>query len=127
MQLLLDTHALLWWLADLPLLGSTARKQIANPDNQVLVSAASAWEIEIKRALGKLVAPTDLQSAIADAQFEILPMTMAHCIAAARLPPHHQDPFDRMLIAQAVEEHLTIVTRDRAFATYDVPLLAADK
>lgn len=127
MQLLLDTHALLWWLADTPQLGRIARKQIANPENQVVVSAASAWEIEIKRALGKLDAPEDLQSAIAAAQFETLPMTVDHCVAAARLPPHHQDPFDRMLIAQAIEEHLTILTRDQAFTSYSVSILAANK
>jgi PIN domain nuclease of toxin-antitoxin system len=127
MQLLLDTHTLLWWLADMPQLGPTARRAIAAAENQVLVSAASAWEIEIKRALGKLDAPEDLQSAIADAGFETLPMTVSHCIAAARLPPHHLDPFDRVLIGQAMEEQLTIVTQDQAFARYTAALLAAGK
>lgn len=120
MRLLLDTHALLWWLADDPRLGAEARRQIADGANAVLVSAASAWEIEIKRALGKLEAPADLAAAIRDSGFEPLAITLDHAVAAGRLPPHHSDPFDRLLIAQAAAEHLTLITRDSAFAAYDV-------
>lgn len=127
MQLLLDTHALLWWLADMPELGSKARQHVAQPDNRVWVSAASVWEIEIKRALGKLHAPDDLKTAIDACAFEPLPITFDHAIEAARLPPHHHDPFDRMLIAQAAQEQLVIVTRDSVFASYDVAILAANK
>lgn len=127
MQLLLDTHALLWWLADMPELGPVARQHISDPESHVIISAATVWEIEIKRALGKLDAPEDIRSAIDAARFETLPMTVDHSITAARLPPHHHDPFDRMLIAQAREERLTLVTRDPAFVAYDVSILAADK
>lgn len=127
MQLLLDTHALLWWLADMPELGSKAREHMAQPDHRVWVSAASVWEIEIKRALGKLRAPDDIKTAIDACAFESLPITFDHAIEAARLPPHHHDPFDRMLIAQAAVEHLVIVTRDSAFFSYDVAILAAGR
>lgn len=125
MQLLLDTHALLWWMGDMPQLGATARRHIMQPDNRAIVSAVSVWEIEIKRALGKLKAPGDIKAAIDASQFETMPITIDHSIAAARLPPHHQDPFDRMLIAQAKEENLTIVTKDQVFPAYNVPILEA--
>ena len=124
MRLLLDTHALLWWLADEGL-SESARGLIADPDNQVAVSAASAWEISIKKALGKLAAPDDLEQQVAENGFDPLPITIAHGIAAGALPRHHEDPFDRMLIAQARAEGLTIVTRDSRFKAYDVALLPA--
>lgn len=125
MRLLLDTHVLLWWLADDPQLGAAARAQIADGANTVFVSAASAWEIEIKRALGKLDAPTDLASAIEHSHFEPLSISIDHGIAAGRLPPHHSDPFDRILIAQGAAEPLVIVTKDPAFGAYDAALLDA--
>lgn len=125
MRLLLDTHALLWWLTDDPQLGAAARAHIADGANTVFVSAASAWEIEIKRALGKLYAPADLASAIERSDFEPLPISIDHGIAAGRLPPHHSDPFDRILIAQGVTEPLVIVTKDPAFGAYGVALLDA--
>lgn len=125
MQLLLDTHTLLWWLADDPQLGPAARGKIADGGNAVFVSAASAWEMEIKRALGKLEAPPDLEDAIEHNSFQPLGMTVPHAILAGRLPPHHGDPFDRMLIAQASAGQLTIVTKDRAFSAYGVALLDA--
>lgn len=125
MRLLLDTHALLWWLADDPQLGATARTQITDGAATVFVSAASAWEIEIKRALGKLDAPTDLMAALEHGGFELLSVMFDHAIVAGRLPPRHSDPFDRMLIAQAAAEKLIIVTKDAAFGAYDVPLLNA--
>ncbi|HVA22661.1 MAG TPA: type II toxin-antitoxin system VapC family toxin [Candidatus Micrarchaeia archaeon] len=124
MRLLLDTHALLWWLADEGLTPHAAR-EIARIENQVLVSAASAWEIAIKRSLGRLQAPDDLVEQISAAGFEDLSIDCRHAIVAGGLPPHHQDPFDRMLIAQAVVEGLTVVTRDPRFAAYQVALLAA--
>ena len=94
---------------------------IADPDNLVVVSAASAWEISIKKALGKLAAPDDLEQQVRTGGFVPLPISIAHGIAAG----HHEDPFDRMLIAQAFAEGLTIVTRDKRFNDYGVTLLAA--
>lgn len=125
MNLLLDTHTLLWWLSDDPALGDDARSAIAKELNTVMVSAASAWEISIKRALGKLDAPEDLPSALEMGDLHPLPITIHHAIAAGALPRHHDDPFDRMLVAQARLEGLTIVTRDEQLARYGVPLLAA--
>lgn len=123
MNLLLDTQALLWWLAGTDLTES-AVEAIADPDNVVLVSAITVWEIEIKRSLGKLDAPEGLIEAIADSGFEPLPVEFAHAHAAGTLPHHHRDPFDRMLIAQALTDGLVVVTRDAAFADYDIETLA---
>ncbi len=125
MNLLLDTHVLLWWLSDDKMLGAKARAAIANPDVQVFVSAASAWEISIKMTLGKLDAPENLEEALDTSGFTPLPITIDHALAAGRLPEHHRDPFDRMLIAQAQLERLTLVTHDGAFGHYDVGLLDA--
>lgn len=124
MRLLLDTHALLWWLAD-ERLGDSARAAITEPGNQVVVSAASAWEISIKKAFRKLNAPDDLEQQMDENGFAPLQITVAHGLAAGRLPRHHEDPFDRMIIAQARAEGLTIVTRDERFKAYDVALLPA--
>lgn len=122
MRLLLDTHALLWWLADEGLT-DRARDAIADPDNVVMVSAASAWEISIKKALGKLSAPDDLERQVDESGFVPLSISVRHGIAAGQLPRHHDDPFDRVLIAQAYAEGLTIVTRDKRFADYNVATL----
>ena len=125
MRLLLDTHALLWALADPDRLDERARDELRDGRNEVLVSAASAWEIAIKKAAGKLRAPDDLPDVTAAAGFAWLPISARHAIAAGALPPHHHDPFDRMLVAQAREESLTIVSRDLRFSRYEVDLLAA--
>lgn len=124
MRLLLDTRALLWWLAGEGL-NTGAREVIADPANLVAVSAASAWEISIKKAAGTLAAPDDLEQQVQTGGFTPLPVTPAHGIAAGQLPHHHEDPFARMLIAQAFAEGLTIVTRDKRFNDYGVALLAA--
>jgi PIN domain nuclease of toxin-antitoxin system len=124
-RLLLDTAVLLWWLAADRRLSQQAASVIAAPGSAVSVSAASAWEIEIKRALGRLTAPDDLPAALNDSGFEALPVELAHAIAAGRLPPLHADPFDRMLVAQARLEAMTLVTADREIARYDVHVLAA--
>jgi len=121
-RLLLDTHALLWWLAD-DGLTDPARDAIADPANLVMVSAASAWEISIKKALGKLQAPDDIERQVDDGGFTPLPISIAHGLDAGQLPRHHEDPFDRMLIAQAIAEGLTIVTHDKRFSQYAVPTL----
>jgi PIN domain nuclease of toxin-antitoxin system len=121
-RLLLDTHALLWWLAD-DGLTDQAGDAIADPDNLVMVSAASAWEISEKKALGKLSAPDDLEMQVDENGFAALPISIAHGLAAGQLPRHHDDPFDRMLIAQAFAEGLTIVTHDERFSDYNVALL----
>jgi PIN domain nuclease of toxin-antitoxin system len=117
LNLLLDTNVLLWWFADSPRLRNEARELItASP--VVYVSAATTWEIEIKRAFGKLKAPADLEEALSANHFAPLAITVAHSIAAARLPRHHDDPFDRMLIAQANAEALTLVTSDQRLIDY---------
>jgi PIN domain nuclease of toxin-antitoxin system len=125
LRLLLDTHALLWWLADPDELGDEARSAIVDPVHDVFVSAASTWEIAIKGARGKLRVPDDLADRIAFSSFAELPVTIGHSIEAGGLPRHHADPFDRMLVAQARVEGLTVVTRDRALTLYDVATLAA--
>jgi PIN domain nuclease of toxin-antitoxin system len=123
MQLLLDTHALIWWLTKVPILSAQAQSAIANPDNLVFVSAASAWEIAIKQSLGKLKAPDDLVEQIEKKRFKSLAINVEQALMVKKLPLHHQDPFDRILIAQAKYLNLTIITRDRKFDYYDVNLM----
>jgi PIN domain nuclease of toxin-antitoxin system len=123
-SLLLDTHILLWWLSDDPFLPTAAREAIASSESEVLVSAATAWEIAIKQAAGRLEAPADLLEAVEANDFETLPITAAHALAAGALPPHHSDPFDRMLIAQARAESLTLISVDNRFPQYHVDLLS---
>lgn len=124
MRLLLDTHAFLWAVsAPAKLEASTARA--IERAQLVCVSAASIWEVGIKRAAGRLRAPWPLDDVVARSGFTMLDITMDHATAAADLPLHHADPFDRMLIAQAHTERLTLVTRDEQLAAYRVPILAA--
>ena len=125
MRLLLDTHALLWWLDDRPDLAPQAREAITTGQNDVLVSVASAWEIVIKSARGRLRISGDLRASFDRSGMAILPITLEHALAVGSLPLHHKDPFDRMLIAQATLEGLTVVTRDPQFELYGVPLLKA--
>jgi PIN domain nuclease of toxin-antitoxin system len=122
-NLLLDTHVLLWWLSDDPLLPAAAREAIASPEYEVIVSAATAWEIAVKKAVGRLEAPDDLLQILDTNDFETLPITASHALLAGGLPAHHSDPFDRMLIAQARAENLTLVSVDSRFRRYDVELL----
>ena len=121
-NLLLDTHVFLWWRADDPLLQKSARSAIADAD-VVFVSAATAWEAAIKASLGRLKLPDTVTSGVDDSGFEKLPVTFPHAEAAAALPKHHHDPFDRILVAQAAVENLTFVTHDRTLKAYDVPIL----
>lgn len=123
MSLLLDTHILLWWLADDPQLPTAAREAIASPDNEVMVSAAAVWEIAIKKAVGRLEAPDDLLEVLTTNDFQTLTITASHAVLAGGLPPHHSDPFDRMMIAQARAENLTLASVDERFSDYDVELL----
>ena len=123
-RLLLDTHALLWWLADDANLGDYARQLIAAPENEVYVSAASVWEIAIKKALGKLVAPNDIEQIAEQQGFEPLPISLFHAERAGALPPIHRDPFDRMLVAQAQAEGLDIVSNDPSISAYGVAVIS---
>ena len=123
MQLLLDTHTLIWWLTKNPTLSIAAKDAIADPDNLVLVSAASAWEIAIKKSLGRLQAPDDLKKQMKRQRFRELTIDIDSALAIEHLPYHHKDPFDRILIAQAMQEKLTIVSRDRIFKSYDVAII----
>ncbi len=124
MQLLLDTHVFLWWWMDAPELSGAVRTLIRDPSTQVFVSAAVAWEIVIKRALGRLEFDGDVHGAIAGEGFESLPIRVEHADAVAKLPPLHGDPFDRIQMAQAQCEGLTLVTHDALIRRYpDVPLL----
>ena len=125
MLLLLDTHALLWWLNDSAELGAKTRQTIASGDNLVFVSAATAWEVAVKRASGKLDAPGDIASWIADNHFTPLSIAVEHAVEAAELPPYHRDPFDRILIAQARRIGLTLVTSDERISEYEVSVLEA--
>lgn len=121
MKLLLDTHVLLWWLGDSPSLSTKAAQLIADKENLVLVSAATAWEISIKKALGKLEGPADFEEALLASNFKPLSITIPHALLAGELPPHHDDPFDRLLVAQSKIEGLTLVTSDKKQMLYDVP------
>ncbi len=125
MKLLLDTHVFLWWLDDPNLLADQARLAIGNPRNAVFVSAVCVIEIVIKQALGKLRAGDPPEDQLAACRFHELPVTAAHGAALRSLPLLHKDPFDRLLIAQAVCEGMTLVSRDPAFGGYAVPILAA--
>ena len=121
--LLLDTHVLLWSIGDTDRLSPEALDVLGAGVVPAFVSAASVWEIAIKRASGKLKAPEDLLAKVAAARFGELRISFEHATRAGALPPHHGDPFDRMLVAQAQSEGLTLVTSDARMAAYDVPLL----
>ncbi|RJO72188.1 type II toxin-antitoxin system VapC family toxin [Nocardia panacis] len=122
MRLLLDTHVVLWWLADDPALPEDLAA-ILEIEPEIYISAATVWEVGIKQALGKLDGPADLPELVRDSEFHVLSITANHAIEAARLPLIHRDPFDRILIAQAKHEGLRLVTRDSVIPRYDVPLL----
>ncbi len=125
MNILLDTHVLIWALENNPGLSVGARDSITRAENMVFVSSVSVWEIGIKRNLGKFEAPDNLQEEIKLHRFTPLPINYDHAELAGKLPDIHRDPFDRMLIAQAIIEKLTLVTRDKLIARYDVNTLIA--
>jgi len=122
MRVLLDTHVLLWAVLDDPRLTETQARAIS--DGDLYLSAASVWEVGIKRAIGKLDIPGELFDIAADAGCRPLPISWGHAAAAATLPMHHADPFDRMLVAQARCEGLSLASSDRKLAAYDVDLVA---
>jgi len=124
MSFLLDTHVVLWWLNG-DSLSDEAAEAIAHPDHLLFVSAAAMWEIAIKSALGKLDADIDAVIEATDGDFESLPVTSRHASELTQLPLHHRDPFDRMLIAQARSEELTLISRDQTFGAYEVDLITA--
>lgn len=127
MRLLLDTHALIWALSAPGKLPQRVRLAIEDSSNEVFASAASAWEISIKHALGRLVFPlARLGSELAKASIAELPVTIRHARAVSALPAHHRDPFDRMLVAQAATEGLSLVSRDPQVRRYQVTVLWKD-
>ncbi len=125
MNLLLDTHALLWWLDANPLLSEKAKSYIADGSNLVFVSAVIIWEIRIKQALGKLEIPSNFRQVLEQQPFEMLAITAEHAHAVGDLPAIHRDPFDRMLIAQAKVEGFAIVTRDSIVQQYNIKTIQA--
>lgn len=123
MRLLLDTHVFLWWVADAPQLTRKARRAISAKESECFVSLASCWEMAIKLSLGKLALTQPLEPFVSEQlainRFRLLPIEFRHVVAVTTLPFHHRDPFDRLLIAQAVVDDLTLVTTDQAFKKYD--------
>ena len=124
-RLLLDTHVLLWALSKPESLHPTARAAVKTTRNEVFVSAASGWEIALKRTLGKLEVPPVPESELRQAGFEVLAITFGHAERAGELPLHHRDPFDRMLIAQALARGLRLVTRDSRIKLYEASIIPA--
>ncbi|CAM3961013.1 type II toxin-antitoxin system VapC family toxin [Nocardia ninae] len=124
MRLLLDTHVIVWWLTDDPALSDDLKERIEH-DPDIYVSAATVWEVAIKQALGKLTGPIDLPEHVMGSGFLPLPISAEHATLAGRLPLIHRDPFDRMLVAQAQCEGLTLVTHDTWCQKYEVAILAA--
>jgi PIN domain nuclease of toxin-antitoxin system len=123
MKLLLDTHAALWFLAGDERLGENARRHLTDGTNRVLLSAAVVWEVAIKRGLGKLTVPDGWSALLLGAGVQPLPVSVAHAARVEQLPPHHRDPFDRLLVSQASVEGCALVSRDDRLAPYGVTLI----
>ncbi|MGQ8366049.1 type II toxin-antitoxin system VapC family toxin [Glaciecola sp. 1036] len=119
-RILLDTHAFIWWMNGDSRMGEIAKKCIASASNEIYVSAATVWEMSIKQQMGKLITPDDIESSILEAGFSPLSITAFHGQQAGRLPLHHKDSFDRMLIAQAQAEGLKLMTKDECFLAYGI-------
>jgi len=124
MRALLDTHAFLWWISDDARLSDRCRAIISSGVNEILFSAVSAWEIAVKVGIGRLAVPGDLENytmeQVSRNRFEVLPISISHALRVSRLPNHHKDPFDRMLVAQAQVEKVTILTSDAQIARYPI-------
>jgi PIN domain nuclease of toxin-antitoxin system len=125
MNFLLDTHVLIWALENNPTLSELSRNSIIDGRNMIFVSPISVWEIGIKKSLGKLETPDNLLEEIKAHRFSLLQIDFNHALLAGNLPDIHKDPFDRMLIAQAIIEKLTLITRDKLIGEYDVQTLMA--
>lgn len=127
MRLLLDTHALLFWISDPSKLGPNATRAIKDRENEILWSIASTWEVSIKVGLGKLVLPGPVDEVIPEELnrhgFTLLPIEHAHVMAVAKLPMHHRDPFDRLLVAQAFAEGVALVSKDSLISPYGIGIL----
>ena len=123
MRLLLDANALLWWRNASRRLSRLARDTIGDGGNEIVLSAATLWEITIKRGLGKLQFPDDLEEVMQEEGFSLMPIAYAHLRTFDNLPRHHRDPFDRLVIAQALSEGIPIATADRIFAAYGVQIV----
>jgi PIN domain nuclease of toxin-antitoxin system len=123
LKLLLDTHAALWWLADDDRIGDDVARHLTDDSNQVLISAVVVWEVAIKRSLGKLEAPEAVGQTLIEAGAQPLPVTIEHAAAVERLPWIHRDPFDRLLVAQALSEDAAIVSRDEPLSQYGVSIV----
>lgn len=124
MRYLMDTHVLLWWFGGKPL-SNQAVEILRDAGSDTLVSVASIWEMSIKQAQGRLEVPPELGEAITSDGFDVLPIQWAHARRVSQLPDHHGDPFDRMLVAQALVEDCTIISRDQRVLQYDVPSVQA--
>jgi PIN domain nuclease of toxin-antitoxin system len=127
MRLLIDSHAIVWWMTDDPRLSPVARQMLGSSQHQRFLSLASLWELSLKVATGRLqgIGSTigNLHQAAAKQAIQMLPITYEHIVRVESLPLHHADPFDRLLVAQALEEGLTILTADRALSRYPIPVL----
>jgi PIN domain nuclease of toxin-antitoxin system len=123
LNILLDTHVLLWWLTDDPAIGAGRRSKISDVDNVVFVSVTSIWEIMIKASIGKLDIPIDFRAILDDQPFMRMDVTTDHAFKLSELPAHHRDPIDRMLVAQAMVESLVLATDDPIIQAYGVPTL----
>lgn len=123
MRLLLDSNALIWWVTASTRLGSNARDALADKTNEVFVGVGVLWEMTIKRSLGKLHFPFDFEAEIRNESFKLLPIEFGHLRALDTLPPRNGDPFDRLLIAQALAEGIPIATADRRFVDYGVQIV----
>lgn len=123
MRFLVDAHALLWALGEPSALSPAARDAIADPSNLIVVSTASLWECAIKASIGRLELPEDFYDSVPEAGYEVMPIRISHLNVYRTLPMHHRDPFDRMLVAQARAEAMTLISRDPEIAKYDVDVL----
>jgi PIN domain nuclease of toxin-antitoxin system len=123
MRLLLDAHALLWWVTGSSRMSEVARRAISDPINDVIVSVGSLWEMAIKRTIRKLDFPFDFETVLSDEGFELMPISHEHLRTLETLPLHHGDPFDRLLIAQSMTEGCPIITNDSAFSRYAVNIV----
>jgi len=125
MSYLLDTHTFIWWIEDNLNLSYQSKQIISNPNNLIFISSVNTWEITIKKSLGKLNVPSNLEEIILQCGFDVLPIAIKHTLFIENLDKHHDDPFDRLLISQAIIENLTIITRDEKIIKYKVPYILA--